>query len=66
MTRAAAMKPYYSWVIVGIVVTCVGMGAMKSLAVFLQPMSHTMSWSRTGFAAAALLNFLSMAAEPAP
>ena len=36
------MKPFYGWVIVGvgIVVTCVGMGAMTSLAVFLQPMSQ--------------------------
>jgi len=58
------MKPFYGWVIVGvgIVVTCVGMGAMTSLAVFLQPMSHAMGWSRTGIATAALLNFLSMAA----
>jgi MFS family permease len=54
----------YGWVIVGvgIVVTCVGMGAMTSLAVFLQPMSQAMGWSRTGIATAALLNFLSMAA----
>ncbi len=58
------MKPFYGWVIVGvgIVVTCVGMGAMTSLAVFLQPMSQAMGWSRTGIATAALLNFLSMAA----
>jgi MFS family permease len=58
------MKPFYGWVIVGvgIVVTCVGMGAMTSLAVFLQPMSQAMGWSRTGIATAALLNFLSMSA----
>ena len=51
------MKPFYGWVIVGvgIVVTCVGMGAMTSLAVFLQPMSQAMGWSRTGIATAALL-----------
>jgi MFS family permease len=54
---------FYGWVIVavGILVTCVGFGAMMSLAVFLQPMAEAMSWSRTGVAMAALLNFLSMA-----
>ncbi len=58
------MKIFYGWVIVavGIVVTCVGMGAMMSLAVFLQPMSQAMGWSRTAIATAALLNFLAMAA----
>jgi hypothetical protein len=56
------MKIFYGWVIVGagIVVTCVGFGAMFSLGVFLQPMSETMGWSRTGLSTAALLNFLCM------
>ena len=56
------MKLFYGWVIVavGIVVTCVGFGAMMSLSVFLQPMAQAMSWSRTGIALAAMLNFLSM------
>jgi MFS family permease len=56
------MKIFYGWVIVGaaMVVTCVGFGAMFSLGVFLQPMSETMGWSRTGISAAALLNFLCM------
>lgn len=56
------MKLFYGWVIVavGIVVTCVGFGAMMSLTVFLQPMSVEMGWSRTGIATAALLNFLAM------
>ena len=58
------MKPFYGWVIVGvgIVVTCVGFGAMATLSVFLQPMAETMGWSRTGVATAALLNFLCMGA----
>jgi MFS family permease len=58
------MKLYYGWVVVavGIAVTCVGLGAMMSLSVFLQPMAQTMGWSRTGIATAALLNFLSMSA----
>jgi MFS family permease len=56
------MKIYYGWVIVGvgIVVTCVGFGAMLSLTVFLQPMAEAMGWSRTGIAMAATLNFLCM------
>jgi MFS family permease len=56
------MKLFYGWVVVGvgIVVTCVGFGAMATLSVFLQPMAETMGWSRTGVATAALLNFLCM------
>jgi predicted MFS family arabinose efflux permease len=51
------MKLFYGWIIVGagIVVTCVGFGAMFSLGVFLQPMSETMGWSRTGISTAAPL-----------
>jgi MFS family permease len=58
------MKLFYGWVIVGvgIVVTCVGFGAMATLSVFLQPMAAAMGWSRTGVATAALLNFLCMGA----
>lgn len=47
-------------VAVGIVVTCVALGAMMSLSVFLQPIASAMGWSRTGIATAALLKFLSM------
>ena len=56
------MKLFYGWVIVGVgvIVTCVGFGAMLSLSVFLQPMAEAMGWSRTGIATAALLNFLCM------
>src|SRR2546426_4096952 len=56
------MKLFYGWIIVGagIVVTCVGFGAMSSLGVFLQPMSAATGWSRTGISTAALLNFLCM------
>jgi MFS family permease len=57
-----AMKLFYGWVIVGagMVVTCVGFGAMFSLGVFLQPLSAATGWSGTGIATAALLNFLGM------
>jgi MFS family permease len=56
------MKIFYGWVLVGlgIVVTCIGVGAMLSLSVFLQPMSDAMGWSRTGISTAALLNWLCM------
>ena len=56
------MKIFYGWVIVGvgIVITCVGFGAMLTLSVFLQPIAEAMGWSRTGIAVAAMLNFLSM------
>ena len=56
------MPLFYGWVIVavGIVITCVGFGAMLTLSIFLQPIVDTMGWSRTGVAGAALLNFLCM------
>jgi MFS family permease len=56
------MKLFYGWVIVGagIVITCLGMGTMMSLGIFLQPMSAATGWSRTSISAAALLNFLCM------
>ena len=56
------MKLFYGWIIVGvgIVVTCIGLGAMLSLSVFLQPLSEVMGWSRTSISTAALLNFVCM------
>ena len=56
------MRLSYGWVIVGagIVVTCVGFGAMLSLSVFLQPMSDAMGWSRSAISTAALINWLCM------
>jgi MFS family permease len=56
------MKLFYGWVIVGvgIVVTCVGFGAMLTLSIFLVPMVEAMGWSRSGIGTAALLNFLCM------
>ena len=56
------MKVFYGWIIVGagIVMTCIGFGAMLSLSVFLQPMSEAMGWSRTGISTAALLNWVCM------
>src|SRR5580658_9730668 len=56
------MKIYYGWIIVavGIVVSCIGMGTMMSLGVFLQPITQDTSWSRTGVSAVSTLNFLAM------
>ena len=57
-------KVFYGWVIVavGIVVTCVGFGAMATLTVFLAPVADVMGWSRTGISTAALVNWLCMGA----
>jgi MFS family permease len=56
------MRFFYGWVIVGagIVITCMGMGTMMSLGVFLQPISQDLGWSRAGISFAAVLNFLAM------
>src|ERR1700709_2226477 len=60
--RRGQMTRNYGWIIVGIgiVVTCVGMGSMMSLSVFLQPISQAEGWSRTGISTPALLNFLAI------
>ena len=54
----------YGWVVVaaGALMTCVGFGTMLSLAVFLQPISDSMGWSRAGVSAAATIDFLCMGA----
>jgi MFS family permease len=56
------MKSSYGWVIVavGALMTCVGIGAMFSLAVYLQPMSIETGWSRAGISSAMTLDFLVM------
>lgn len=56
------MERSYGWVIVGAgaLLGCVAIGALFSLAVFLQPMSEATGWSRTGISAAMTLDFLTM------
>ena len=56
------MKLFYGWVIVavGALMTCVAIGAMFSLAVYLQPMSVDTGWSRAGISSAMTLDFLTM------
>src|SRR5262245_33257905 len=68
MGAAPAMKgsgmkeERYGWIMVaiGALMTCVAVGAMFSLAVFLQPMTETTGWSRAGISSAMTLNFLAM------
>ena len=52
----------YGWVMVGLgaVMGCVAMGAMFSLAVFLEPMAANTGWSHAGISTAMTLNFLVM------
>ncbi|MDB5969456.1 MAG: putative transporter, MFS-type [Hydrocarboniphaga sp.] len=56
------MKRHYGWVVVaaGALITCVAMGALFSLAVFLQPMADTTGWSRVGISGAMTLDFIAM------
>src|ERR1051325_6294688 len=54
--------PPYRFVIIatGAVMTCVALGTMFSLAIFLEPMSTATGWSRAGISSAMTLNFLMM------
>ena len=59
---AAAMHVPYRWVMVflGGLMGCVAIGAMFSLAVFLDPMSAETGWSRAGISTAMTIDFLIM------
>jgi len=56
------MKLFYGWVVVaaGGMLGCVAIGAVFSLAVFLQPMADATGWSRTGISSAMTIVFLVM------
>src|SRR5262245_9741605 len=56
------MNRSYGWVIVGagMLIGCVSMGTLFSLAVFLQPMSVDTGWSRTGISTAMTIDFLAL------
>jgi MFS family permease len=58
------MRVSYGWVVVaaGMLLTCIGMGSIFSLAVFLQPIAADTGWTRTGISTAATLDFLFMGA----
>src|SRR5688572_22957036 len=54
----------YGWVMValGAFMTCIAIGAMFSLAVFLRPITADTGWSTTAVSTAMTLNFLAMGA----
>ena len=54
----------FGWVMValGAFMTCIAVGAMFSLAVFLQPITESTGWSHTAVSSAMTLNFLAMGA----
>ena len=56
------MKIQYGWVMVavGAVITCVAMGALFALPVYLQPMSAATNWSRAGISGAMTIGFIVM------
>jgi len=56
------MRLSYGWIIIaaGMAMSCIGMGSMMSLGVFLQPIVQDTGWSRTAVSMGALLNFLGM------
>jgi MFS family permease len=58
------MKWHYGWVIVavGAIMTCIGMGAMFALPVYLLPMEESMGWSMTGLSGSLTVAFLCMGA----
>src|SRR5258708_11429438 len=59
-----SMRIQYGWVMVaiGALMGCVAVGAMMSLAVFLQPITAATGWSRAGVSSAMTIGFLVMGA----
>jgi MFS family permease len=62
--RTMENEPRYGWVMValGAFMTCIAIGAMFSLAVFLRPITEATGWSTTAVSSAMTLNFLAMGA----
>ncbi len=58
----AQRRVFYGWIVVGVgaLVTCIGLGALFSLGVFLKPITESMGWSRTDISTVALLNWVFM------
>ena len=56
------MERNYGWVIVaaGAVITCVAMGSMFALPVYLQPMADETGWTRAGISGAMTVGFIVM------
>ena len=61
MSRSQGRVPY-GWVIIGagMLLSCLSMGSVFSLAVFLQPLTDDTGWSRTGVSTAMTIDFLAM------
>jgi MFS family permease len=57
-------EPRYGWIMValGAFMSCIAVGAMFSLAVFLKPITEATGWSTTAVSTAMTLNFLAMGA----
>ena len=55
--------PRYGWIMValGAFMSCIAIGAMFSLPVFLLPISRATGWSVTGLSTALTIGFLAMA-----
>ena len=64
MNGEVVKEPGYGWVMValGAFMTCIAIGAMFSLAVFLQPITASTGWSHTAVSAAMTIGFLAMGA----
>ena len=62
MEQAARNDSRYGWwmVAIGGLMGCIAIGAVFSLAVFLQPMSQDTGWSRTAISTAMTLNFVAL------
>ncbi len=58
------MNARYGWIMValGAFITCIAIGAMFSLAVFLQPITAATGWSHTAVSSAMTIAFLAMGA----
>src|SRR5204863_5948980 len=58
------MKLHYGWMMVaiGAFMPCIAIGAMFSLAVFLQPITQSTGWSHAAVSGAMTIGFLSMGA----
>ncbi|MGV3573594.1 MAG: MFS transporter [Devosia sp.] len=56
------MERHYGWVIVaaGAVITCLAMGAMFALPVYLQPIADETGWTRAGISGAMTVGFIVM------
>ncbi|RYE88281.1 MAG: MFS transporter [Hyphomicrobiales bacterium] len=56
------MSRNYGWVVVaaGAVITCVAMGAMFALPVYLQPIAEDTGWTRAGISGAMTVGFIVM------